>query len=423
MKKIIYLLIVGYGVIFLILYNGYGSMVVLVMAALLPFCLKSITFLLRRKTRVVVRTAYPTVEQGSGVELRLRICNDSAMLPISKGFVFLEYANALSGERNKKKIPFQVKAEGEELLTVTWKAEHCGRMAVRIKGVRVYDYLGVFYAKVRISGKRKKAKEWMGEILVMPEYLDLLVDPAVGWMGTDGDGNLYSKHKRGEDPSEIFAIREYKDGDKLHRIHWNLSYKKNQYMVKEYSLPLVCAVTVMLDFAMPKKEGRRLAYMDAILKLAFSLSYSFVEADLLHYVVWYDGGAREPVRRMITLEEEVHEAFGEVLTASRVKGKSGRKSQAALLEGGEALRKEYAERYGKEKQNIIYYISTRKPVAEGWERRDLLEQLGCRKMEWVQIVADVKTDDEGLERFDDVRVREFGLGRLDEDVKEWMEGA
>ena len=39
------------------------------------------------------------------------------------------------------------------------------------------------------------------------------------------ESDSYSTIKGGDDPSEVFAIREYREGDRLQRIHWKLSYE------------------------------------------------------------------------------------------------------------------------------------------------------------------------------------------------------
>ena len=56
---------------------------------------------------------------------------------------------------------------------------------------------------------------------------------------TSADSDRFSTYKKGDDPSEIFDIREYADGDKIQRIHWKLSSKTGDLMVKEGSLPLM----------------------------------------------------------------------------------------------------------------------------------------------------------------------------------------
>ena len=46
---------------------------------------------------------------------------------------------------------------------------------------------------------------------------------------------------------KFFDIREYADGDKIQRIHWKLSSKTGDLMVKEGSLPLMKEIHIFID--------------------------------------------------------------------------------------------------------------------------------------------------------------------------------
>jgi uncharacterized protein (DUF58 family) len=67
-----------------------------------------------------------------------------------------------------------------------------------------------------------------------------------------GEGGVISKpHKgRGED---IFAIREYLPGDTSRDIHWRSTAKHSQAMVKEYEMPGIKKVHIVLDTSMTRK--------------------------------------------------------------------------------------------------------------------------------------------------------------------------
>ena len=41
---------------------------------------------------------------------------------------------------------------------------------------------------------------------------------------------------RGYDPSELFDVREFQNGDRLQSVHWKLSARTDELMVKELSL-------------------------------------------------------------------------------------------------------------------------------------------------------------------------------------------
>lgn len=75
---------------------------------------------------------------------------------------------------------------------------------------------------------------------------------------TSADSDRFSTYKKGDDPSEIFDIREYADGDKIQRIHWKLSSKTGDLMVKEGSLPLMKEIHIFIDLCSDRyKAGKK----------------------------------------------------------------------------------------------------------------------------------------------------------------------
>lgn len=65
-----------------------------------------------------------------------------------------------------------------------------------------------------------------------------------------------STHRlRGDDPGEIGNLREYRPGDGLKSVHWKLSSKAQDLLIKEYETDLHRRVYVLCDFAARKEEG------------------------------------------------------------------------------------------------------------------------------------------------------------------------
>ena len=75
-------------------------------------------------------------------------------------------------------------------------------------------------------------------------------------------------------------------------MHWKLSARTDELMVKENSLPKACAVAIAADFRGIKK-GRQ---ADSFMKLLVSLSFSLMDQKCSHYVAWYDTSINDIVR-------------------------------------------------------------------------------------------------------------------------------
>ncbi len=61
------------------------------------------------------------------------------------------------------------------------------------------------------------------------------------------DSDEFSMVKAGFDPSETFAIREYRPGDRIRQVHWKLSEKFDELMVRDYGLPIQNTILLLLE--------------------------------------------------------------------------------------------------------------------------------------------------------------------------------
>jgi uncharacterized protein (DUF58 family) len=136
----------------------------------------------------------------------------------------------------------------------------------------------------------------------MPKLHDVPVRLSQTVRNFYGEADIYDEHTPGHDNSELFAVREYRKGDRLQNIHWKLTAKQDDLMVKEHSLPKACPVVLFLGFYTKKKKRkpeRMLAYLEA----AASLSFSMMDANCPHYVVWFDKELQDIVRLRVDEEE------------------------------------------------------------------------------------------------------------------------
>ena len=116
--------------------------------------------------------------------------------------------------------------------------------------------------------------------------------------------------EKGNDPSELYQVREYRSQDSLKDIHWKMSAKEDQIMIKERGFPLGCAVLIWIDF--PEKEKSAEGF-SALLDTAASLSITLVEYKCIHMAAWYDEKEMQVVRHRIRDEESACEFIWELM--------------------------------------------------------------------------------------------------------------
>ena len=149
---------------------------------------------------------------------------------------------------------------------------------VEIEQVEICDLFHLFKKKITVKGRDRVA--------VMPEIYRASVTLQESTRDFLIESEEYDKNKPGDDISEVFQIREYRGGDRLQSIHWKLSARTDDLMVREYSLPIACAVVVFWDMEYDPREGY--GELDEFFEAGISISLGLLEAGCEHYAVWYD---------------------------------------------------------------------------------------------------------------------------------------
>jgi len=184
------------------------------------------------------------------------------------------------------------------------------------------------------------------------------------------DGEEYDQHKSGDDPSETFQVREFRDGDSLQRVHWKLSAKAGTLMTRELGRPVGCTVLLLADTRIQAKEGEFPERMDALLRIVVSLSFSLQQAALWHHVAWLE---EEGIRRAAVREEEQVYEMAERLMGAKA-GREGAEPEEAYREAYPGMA--YACVLRVTAEPAIYVNGE---TAVTFEKGNLGEQLsGCR---------------------------------------------
>lgn len=231
-NKILYFMILIELCLLCVLYDAYQPLALLWIALCLP-----IVLLLR-----LIFSAFAikiTVEEETAVVTRQNIHETG--VTIENKSIFPMGQMILSGNVDGERFGIYVYLKGKSRVKVLYPVDctKCGIKNVTIESVTIFDYLRIFKWIKRI---RKKVR-----IIVVPKVYDINpTDIEEGW-DFDGESEYFSEDKPGDDPSEIFDIRDYELGDRLSRIHWKLSVKRNKLMIKEYSKPLYDGVVFFLD--------------------------------------------------------------------------------------------------------------------------------------------------------------------------------
>ena len=294
-SKLLYAALVVVMVLFFVLYRGNLSFELLIFTLVFPLILLISVALLKHFVKAGIYHSREPIRKGEIFQWILQIRNTS-ILSAANAQVMLEYSNSLTGEKRELTLMVPVVARNVQRLRLGFHAVTCGVMQITVKKLVLYDALRLFRRTVRLN--------LTDTVMIMPAPNVLLPDHWPPKPQPDADTKEYSKEKAGDDPSEIFDLHPYREGDPVSRIHWKLSSKLDTLMVKEYSLPLSNNCLLLPDYRHISKEPESALRADAMLS-----AVSAVAAQLAEHGGGYAMTGYHPKTGMIASEpfSDVHD--------------------------------------------------------------------------------------------------------------------
>jgi uncharacterized protein (DUF58 family) len=357
------------------------SIIFLTLAAM-PFLLFALlSYIYGRVTAELVSVVH-VASKGEMIPISIQL-NNPSIFPVSNLKIYLTYGNAYSIQKYKKEFIVSLDGNTKSSIICNLLSEYAGNLEISLKGIRIYDYLKLFSLKKKLKGELKVA--------VLPYFYELPENDFTNRQARMIESDYYSSVKSGDDPSEVFEVREYREGDRLQRIHWKLSRKQDQLMIKEFSDPLNCSVLLFVNLCIPKGDNS-LSFMDAILECALSLSYSLLVKGQMHYLTWYDEGHGACRRIRIVQEKDLFEAVDGLLQA------------VPYTESTDALSAYLAEHPNDQYTNLFYITGE---VSEA--RFDSLSIVKAYTRQMIY-VRDKSTEEQGISGDLIQRTGEMGMG-------------
>ena len=247
-----------------------------------------LVMLLAGRSFVVNISAPESCTEGDGIncEIKLerapKLCNISAEVAIS---------NIHTGDESVVNIELD---KGKAVLEIT--PEFCGATELIVRNLILSDAFGITGRSILSGHKAKTA--------VMPKLCEMNIGITQQSFAMP-DSDEYSAVRPGYDSSEIFGIREYIPGDNIKSIHWKLSQKTGNTMVREYSLPVINQVLLMLDI--PK--GASSQEINTLTEVFSSLTASLTNAGIAHQLAWLDYKNSGKISCDVKTEEDFSEAL------------------------------------------------------------------------------------------------------------------
>lgn len=188
--------------------------------------------------------------------------------------------NPLTGERAETAFSFLPRLSGRAAVTLAVNTAHCGTLRLSAE-VWTEDLFGLWRSPAASSGS---------EFVTVEPTLFLPAVTLAENTTVIRDSERYSQTRPGSDPSETFAVREYRPGDPIRQIHWKLSQKTDAPMLRELGLPVI--EQTLLVFRNLLSDGERVPTerADAMAEVFLSLSRALENEGCAHTAAFAEDG-------------------------------------------------------------------------------------------------------------------------------------
>lgn len=232
-QRIIYFLALAGSLVFYLVYQQWFAWVFMLTVLFFPWLSLLLSIGAMKRLRMELDVA-AMVPMGSTEKINLKV---SSQLPLPPYKSKLLITKPITAERWKWK-------PGVQLPT-----DHCGQLQVQLHKPGVFDYLGIFRLKIKDTGSQT--------VYIMPEPVEMEI-PATLQKHLEP----HWKRKPGGGFGENHDIRQYQPGDNLNQIHWKLSAKVGELMLREPMVPERGLMLLTMDLnGTPAELDRKLGQL------------------------------------------------------------------------------------------------------------------------------------------------------------------
>lgn len=266
-----YILVIAVNVFAMLVFHSYINFILVVGLFLFPVYSVFGTWRVKQMLRFKVMVPEEPMEKGDEFLLRFALDNPT-WFPLLNATIQIQVENSFFKEEGTHSLNVPVRARKKTEIEYPIVMDYCGRLKVSIESIKIMDLLGIYETNIPVKLQK--------ECLVFPRGAEK--NQEAGRVYMVGVSEAMESKEKGYDFSEVSGIREYIPGDKLQNIHWKLSVKKDELMVKERISVSAMQLNVLVELF--NNEEMQL---DAVLELADSITKAFVLQNLPFTVYYY----------------------------------------------------------------------------------------------------------------------------------------
>lgn len=278
-----------------------------------------------------------SAKSGSPLRLKIGVKHSKHRVISSSAEIVFEFKNQLFSVSENKKVTISLSSKTEQY--IEYVPPYCGELYIHSLSVKCSDIFG--FCSLTLDN------DIQCRIDIIPEHNEVTI------LGNQisrarPETGAFSVSRKGNDSSEVFDLRNYVQGDELKTIHWKLSGKMDQLIVKEYSDTTRYDTIVLYDISL-KTAGREIdkELLTVAIGSVHSLSKALVGAGVPHTAAFVFNG--RVISMSITDEKSIIDFLYSVI------------SHPLAAENGAACKYLLAGQLEKSYENIIYFTAAAFP--------------------------------------------------------------
>ncbi len=230
-------------------------------------CLSSIIGVRRAASTLTIRSGLTdyTIRRGDDVQLEVEV-QYRGWIPVAP----FQVEVTAGPDRPEQTVQLEADPGKPQKLTLSFHAAHVGVSSPGVRAVTVSDLFNL--CSIRVVPQTAG-----GELLVLPLPFD------VGEMiYAAGESGAETMARASEDLTSPAEIRAYQQGDEMKKIHWKMSMRKQELLVRRFEAPVMPDALVLLDCAEPPHQAGEEAdadIRDALLETAASVMQENMRTD------------------------------------------------------------------------------------------------------------------------------------------------
>ncbi len=306
-SRMIYILLLIGACLFWVMYRGALSLQLVIVALLLPVLL--FLLLLWQRQTLTVHIASNTNEATANARFQLQMRMTSRCpIPIHYVSVVLQYSHSITGEKDAFFLHLPGMGRTPQTVSLPCSASCCGKISFCVAKIRIYDPLSLF--SLSISCKDTFS------LLVLPQN-DVPLPPASmpDTIASETSGS-FSQYQKGDDPSEVFSVDAYVNGDALSHVHWKLTAKSDEMMIKQFSLPLPDELVLFVDYRCSGTDMASAMGLHHVVSVSVSMSQQLLNEGTAHHLYWQPVEAADREAFLIDTPEQIMLSLRKMLSST-----------------------------------------------------------------------------------------------------------